>query len=342
MGGGCISGIQGHQGRSGRNGSNYHLKPIQLTRSFKLQKVTWYSFRTIETRDCILYPWRNEHRHADEGGIPRCLVSNYMNVGLEAVSQVDQRPIMRYQLSWGNLEKYSIREIETMVVFAHTPNWDTIKLIGGSKTVALAGFFPFVGYLVLMNENFSSYLVLVTDPIVGDGRALDIEFDRLRQIYFAMIWLSVGVLLYRLFCPFEIKVFRDRYEFFSKELAIANPYRLISFQDRLLLSPWNAAFTPDDLKVEVEKSKELKLDQISIRALSYPILDNDEGSKSLDTYKSDSGIQVSQLLNTHYDFRNNTLGLIRGVTFCSFFVGYLKLSWPALEVLVILLLNRVG
>ncbi len=232
--------------------------------------------------------------------------------------------------------------MEAMSFFAKTPSWDTIKLIGGSKTVALAGFFPFVGYLVLMNENVASYLGLVTDPIIGDSRSFDINFDRLRQIYFAMIWLSIGVLLYRLFCPFEIKAFRDRYEFFAKELEIANPYRLISFQGRLLVSRWNGKFIPEDLKSEIEKSKELKLDQISIKSLSYPILDEDEGNKSLDAYKSDSGIQVSQLLNTHYDFRNNTLGLIRGVTFVSFSIGYFKLSWPALEVLVILLLNRAG
>jgi len=210
--------------------------------------------------------------------------------------------------------------------------WRTLKTIGGSRTVALAGFFPFVGYLVLANQDFSQFLTLITDS--GDATASAMAAtDRLRQMYFGMLSLSVGVLLYKTFCPLEISQFGDRYDYIEKELPIATPIRVVAIQRGMQnLDWWHTFLIEAALEKEIGEASKLKIGNAEIRDLTFPIHEEGNGQKSPKAFQADSGVPILQLLNTHFDLQNSSSGIARAICTVAFAYGYAKLAWPSLVV----------
>lgn len=216
-------------------------------------------------------------------------------------------------------------------ILSWVPNWHIIKAIGGSRAVALAGFFPFVGYLVVANVTFTEFIILVTDQVGGKVN-LDLVYDRLTSIYIGMLSLAAGVIVYKLFCPHSISMFNDHYQFLEKELAIATPLRVASLQEEMRdLSRLQLHFFDAQLKSQIEETKDLKLDDASITDLGYSG-QMGSGIKSLKAYQSDEGIPLTQLLFAYYGMKDSSLGPIRLVAITAFGFGYFKLGSPAIIV----------
>jgi hypothetical protein len=212
------------------------------------------------------------------------------------------------------------------------PNWQVIKTIGGSRAVALAGFFPFVGYLIVANSDFAELIVLITDR-VGNEVDFDLVYSRLEDIYLGMLSLAVGVILYKIFCPKSIAVFQDRYDFLEKELSIATPLRVSTIQSEMSNQwCWETTFYDKKLKNEIQKTKDVKLDDTKISDLSHPGHVDGRGIKSLKAYQSDAGIELVQLLSAYYDMQDTSKGPIRLIAILAFGYGYLKMAWPSLLV----------
>jgi hypothetical protein len=205
--------------------------------------------------------------------------------------------------------------------------WRTLKAIGGSRTVALASFFPFIGYLLVANEEFQVALRLVTDQI--DSNAM---INRLRQIYFAMLYLSGGVILYRLFCPSAISEFKDRYEYLEKEIATVTPSKVGALQNVLKKpSSIDSALRNSYLSEEIRRVSELKFDDGSIKEIGFPV-GSRSNLKTLPAYQSESGIPLVQLIEAMYDYQNTKNAIIRSITSILFALGYGKLAWPSIVV----------
>jgi len=210
--------------------------------------------------------------------------------------------------------------------------WRTLKTIGGSRTVALAGFFPFVGYLVLANQDLSQFLTLITDNPSGATGA-EATTDRLRQMYFGMLSLSVGVLLYKVLCPLEIAQFGDRYDYIEKELTIATPIRVVAIQREMKnLDWWHTVFIEAALEKEISEASRLEVGNAEIRELTFPIHEEGNGQKSPKAFQADSGVPILQLLNTHFERQNSSSGIARAICTVAFAYGYAKLAWPSLVV----------
>lgn len=219
------------------------------------------------------------------------------------------------------------------------PPWHVVKTIGGSRTVALAGFFPFFGYLILLNDHIFAYFKLIVDKLLDtDINSAQITLDRIYHIYIALFILSCGVLMYRIACPREIGKFNDRYEFFRNEIDIANPYRLSLFKEALQISSLSKYFYPDLLHKAIAECRDIKLDNLKITAIGYP--DIGDNNKSFETWLNDSKISFSLLLNTYYDKKNYSLGLIRLAALFAYLIGYAMLAWPSLKTLCIIVTTQ--
>ena len=212
------------------------------------------------------------------------------------------------------------------------PNWQILKAIGGSRTVALAGFFPFVGYLFLANQELSQNLSLVIDMIDGQVNH-DAVADRLHQMYFGMLFLSAGVILYRIFCPPEISGFADRYDFMEREMAIMTPTRVGLRQMAMSdLVWWNVLFLNKELLEQIRSVKDHRFGSAEIKDMSHPIHIDKKAQKSAENYRSDEGIGLLQMLNTYFDLKNHSAGPLRICIAAAFLTGYSKLAWPSLVV----------
>lgn len=222
-----------------------------------------------------------------------------------------------------------------MKPFEWIPPWSVVKKIGGSKTVALAGLFPFVGYLVVANSQFVEWFSLVFDRDPGSSAETSNAVLRIQEIYFALVWLSSGVILYRVLCPKEISQFKDLYEFSRNELEVAEPIRLRAYQSTLPSSKWLSLFQPPNLRHAISETNKVVLNEVVAQNGFFPDIGDDKKTKPV--WLAGAGREIALCLNTHYDTQNYSRPILRAVTMIAFGLGYVKLSLPAYKVLVHLL-----
>lgn len=198
--------------------------------------------------------------------------------------------------------------------------------------MALAGFFPFVGYLFLANQDLVHFLTLVTDGPT-DGSIAGVASDRLKQIYFGMLSLSIGVLVYKVSCPLEIAQFGDRYDYIERELPIATPIRVLAIQREMdNLNWWHRLLIDGTVIKEIKQATQLEIGSTEIRDMSYPAHELGPGEKSPKAFQADAGLPILQLLNTHFDMQNSSSGIARIICSLAFGYGYAKLAWPSIIV----------
>jgi ABC-type multidrug transport system fused ATPase/permease subunit len=114
------------------------------------------------------------------------------------------------------------------------PTWETLKLIGKSKVVGLTSLIPFVGYLLLFNENIISYISLSRE-FAGAASEVSATISRLYYLYFGLTFLGISSILYLFFCPKEIKENISEYEYSNKEVNVMTHARLGSFNGKYQL-----------------------------------------------------------------------------------------------------------
>lgn len=231
-------------------------------------------------------------------------------------------------------QNFRIECCNQMIPFEWLPSWEIIKKIGGSRTVALAGLFPFVGYLVVANDQFLEWTTLIIDAAGEQSSAR----RRMEEIYFALVWLSAGVILYKIFCPKEVATFGSQYDFSARELEVAEPVRLMHYQKNLASGRLVNAFQPNSLRESILEVGKVNLNQLVSDAGFFPDIQGQPKSKP--SWLADSGREIALCLNTHYDSQNYSRPILRAFTLTSFAVGYVKLSMPAYDVLILLLVSQ--
>lgn len=93
------------------------------------------------------------------------------------------------------------------------PRWSRLREAGNSNLVQLTILIPLIGYLIIFNEQVASYLELIKE--VSGGQAVEglSVSPRLLLIYFGLCLISFGAILYRRYCPIEIKRYGSSTEF---------------------------------------------------------------------------------------------------------------------------------
>ena len=86
------------------------------------------------------------------------------------------------------------------------PRWSRLRDAGNSSLVQLTILIPLIGYMIIFNEQIAKYLELVREVSGSQPRALGLSVSpRLLLIYFGLCLISFGAIVYRRYCPSEIK-----------------------------------------------------------------------------------------------------------------------------------------
>lgn len=97
--------------------------------------------------------------------------------------------------------------------FCALVTWESLGKIYRSKAVNLTICIPFIGYLLLLNDQAAA-LTLFT-AVIDETPAASLV--RLYQIYFGLVFLGLASILYMIFCPRVIKENESLHHLFVKE-----------------------------------------------------------------------------------------------------------------------------
>ncbi|HEV7267250.1 MAG TPA: hypothetical protein VGN83_20395 [Falsiroseomonas sp.] len=111
--------------------------------------------------------------------------------------------------------------------------WSALRSLGQSRLLALTVLAPFLGTLILFNEQMIDWLLLsptlagcwgtVTEEARAASRA--ITLSRLEITYFGLVFLGSGSFLFNVFCPIEIKRHSTVSEFIGDERPLVTAPR---------------------------------------------------------------------------------------------------------------------
>lgn len=94
------------------------------------------------------------------------------------------------------------------------PRWSRLREAGNSNLVQLTILIPLIGYLIIFNEQVARYLELIREVSGSQVRVEGLSVSpRLLLIYFGLCLISFGAILYRRYCPIEIKRYGSSTEF---------------------------------------------------------------------------------------------------------------------------------
>ncbi|WP_330082578.1 hypothetical protein [Methylocystis iwaonis] len=88
--------------------------------------------------------------------------------------------------------------------------WSHIRALGNSPLAKLTTATPFVGYIILFNENIKDYAKLSNDL------HLDLN-ESLLYVYFGLFFVGVASILYGLLAPLEVKKYSSAVEYISRD-----------------------------------------------------------------------------------------------------------------------------
>lgn len=199
------------------------------------------------------------------------------------------------------------------------PTWETLKIIGKSKIVGLTSLIPFIGYLLLFNENIISYISLSTE-LAGDASKLSATVSRLYYLYFGLTFLGISSILYTFFCPKEIKENVSEYEYSNKEVNVMTHARLGTFNKKYQ---------------SLLKSGEKYLEELGAYFTSYTN-SYKTASKSASSVETavDYGKEIElhaklDILRFHWNYVNNERYWLRCLIMAGYVLGFLLVLIPS-------------
>jgi hypothetical protein len=114
------------------------------------------------------------------------------------------------------------------------PNWSSLRTLGQSRVVALTALIPFIGSLILFNQQIVDFLLLSPDLVahwlgkpqqeaVGASRAF--TSNRLVVTYFGLVALGTASFLFAMLCPPEVKRHGSALAHIEAEKPLVTPAR---------------------------------------------------------------------------------------------------------------------
>jgi hypothetical protein len=91
------------------------------------------------------------------------------------------------------------------------PTWASLRGVGNSPAVRASIVVPVIGYLIILNSTFADYLKLhgiewSHEPITAWDRVWGLK---LYLIYFGLMFLGLGAVVYQWKCPHFVKKYSD-------------------------------------------------------------------------------------------------------------------------------------
>ncbi len=104
------------------------------------------------------------------------------------------------------------------------PTWSTLRTLGQSRLLKMTVIAPFIGTLIIFNDNLVSMLML-SPAIVGRWAGIEASpavakaftLSRLQLTYFGLVFLGAAAFIFSILCPREIKRFSTSVDFIEFE-----------------------------------------------------------------------------------------------------------------------------
>ena len=115
---------------------------------------------------------------------------------------------------------------------SYIPEWETLRIIGNSKIVSATIFVPFIGYLILFNNELIMYFTLAKELLQYPDNPASITnetISRLYYLYYGLTVLGVASIIFTFICPPIVKGNKNEYEYLNNEIKIKSYPRMHSF-----------------------------------------------------------------------------------------------------------------
>ncbi|WP_438461983.1 hypothetical protein [Marinomonas sp. PE14-40] len=209
------------------------------------------------------------------------------------------------------------------------PKWDTLRIIGKSKVANLTILMPFIGYLILFNQELVNYLELskaVLNIADDNVEVSNTSISRLYYLYFGLTFVGASSILFSLVCPSIIKANSTEYEFSDHELKVMTHERLFmlirSFEYKLVRE--------SDLIKSLEKSYSNFIDARNIAAIEATKtgVDVDEREKDIELVES------KNILRKAWRYHRYSSPTWRFIISIGYLVGFALVLIPSAQVFI--------
>lgn len=217
-------------------------------------------------------------------------------------------------------------------------DWLTLRSIGSSKAAKLTILVPIVGYMIIFNDQLSSYLDLSREllniPEATEQGLQSYSIYRIYIIYFGLVFVGIASAIFAVRCPNQIKDNESFYDFFVKEREMITNEK---FQRYLGLVKMHEVISPIMACMDNE-GVEMFPDPFSYNVLKTgnPLLDQSLIRNSKDKKTEEKARLykecLSEVLHLVWDIRRYDRPNERRATTALYAVGLLMLAIPSIEV----------
>lgn len=213
--------------------------------------------------------------------------------------------------------------------------WKTLKIIGSSRIVGFTAIVPFLGYLLLFNENIIHYF-FISPKVIESKTVLEESISRLYYLYFGLSFLGLSSILFALVCPIEIKELSSEYEYIEKEIKVMTHERLHILTEVYINKITEGSILYKELSSYVSHYN----DAGKIAEEAYW---NDEAGRA--AYKKEIiDSSILNILKFDWSFKNQRNPRVRITIACGYIVGFILIAIPSISVsmqLIISLTNKI-
>ncbi|WP_217511759.1 hypothetical protein [Vibrio metschnikovii] len=211
-------------------------------------------------------------------------------------------------------------------MFLTIPKWCTLRLIGSSKVVKLTIIMPFLGYLILFNNEIIIYFELSKSALGIDSAVIEaVSFNRLYQLYFGLMIVGLASLLFSLFCPQIIKTNADEYSYYEKELFSMTEKHLITKCD--MLNKSISEMEQSNLRKVIDCYNNASTDAENKRA--HSVITREQIYSVTENNKKEA---ISDALKVEWLFRTNSMPKLRLIISIFYGVGFAILIYPSANI----------
>lgn len=213
------------------------------------------------------------------------------------------------------------------------PRWNGLSLIGKSKIIKLTMLAPFIGYLILFNNELANYFVLSTELIGVSSDAITTDkenISRLYYLYYGLITLGVSSILFSFCCPSVIKDHENEFNYINSEVKIFTTNRVALAHLEISKS----------LPSESEESKLLEKFVNNFNSstdhanasFSGGMSSNFDFQGVVNEKKSNESKAYTDILNLYWDFKNTSGIALRSIILVMYILGFMLVLIPSINV----------
>ncbi len=185
---------------------------------------------------------------------------------------------------------------------------------------------PFVGYLILFNNEIINYFELSKSALGFDPSITEsISFSRLYQLYFGLMIVGIASTLFSIFCPPIVKANNDEYSYYEKELFSMTTKRIAQISDSL------AELVTEDKKSELKSLTDSYNSAFrDANQLKYSgNVTESEVQSVAEKYKKEA---IADILKLEWSFRIESMPKLRTAIVMLYGAGFFILLYPSANV----------